>query len=191
MSKALPVLAATLLLAAGAGCGDDKGNDAAGGDGSPPATATVATEREPEPEPAPADSTATRPEPPPDQGRYARQVDEACAPAQRTIDAVFPPANAAGLERWLADTLPLVRKQVAAVKALKPPAKEEEARRARLFVGGLEKLESSLTKYLAAIRLGDPAAVQKAVTEAGAAGSETRGYAASLGITKCGGYSSG
>jgi hypothetical protein len=186
--KALPALAATLLLAAGAGCGGgDDQNGEAGGDDTPLATATTTKASEPEPE----DPTATRPEPPPEQSRWAGQVDTACAPVQQRIDAVPPPADAAGLERWLADVLPLVRKQVAAVKAIKPPVKEEEARRAKLFVAGLEKLEAALTRYLAALRVGDPEKVQKAVAEASAAGAETRGYAASLGITECGGYEDG
>jgi hypothetical protein len=179
------VLAATLLLAASAGCGDDNGNDATGGDTSPPAATTET------PEPASTDPTETRPEPAPSQSRWAEQVDAACKPVQEQIDAVPPPADAAGLERWLGDILPLVTKQIAAVKAIKPPVKDEEARRAKLFVGGLEKLETAFTHYLAAVQSADPKALQKAVTQANAAGAETRADAASLELTQCGGYSSG
>ncbi len=77
------------------------------------------------------------------------------------------------------------------VEAIKPPVKEEEARRAKLFVGGLHKLEAALTRYLAAVRAGDPEKLEQAVADATAAGAETRSYAASLGLTQCGGYSTG
>lgn len=183
MRFALSLLAALLVLAAGSGCSDD------GDDGS--ASATTADAAATEPEPAATTQSGPRPKPPEDQSRWAKQVDAACKPWQDRINAVPPPADAAGLERWLADTLPLVRKQVAAVKAVKPPVKAEEARRAKLFVAGLEKLERSLIQYRAAIRAGKPAAVQKAVVDANAAGSETRGYAVSLDVTECGGYSAG
>lgn len=185
MRKALSVLAAMLLLAASAGCGDDNGNDATGGDTSPPAATTEV------PEPASTDPTETRPEPTSTQTRWAEQVDAACKPVQEQIDAVPPPADAAGLERWLEDILPLVKKQIAAVKAIKPPVKDEEARRAKLFIGGLEKLETAFTHYLAAVQSGDTKALKRAVAQANAAGAETRAYAASLELTQCGGYTSG
>jgi hypothetical protein len=187
VSRALPVLAAMLVMAASTGCGNDE-NSEAGGEDSPPVTASAATTTEGA---DPAETTATRPEPPREQSRWASQVDEACAPVQQQIDEVPPPADAAGLERWLADVLPLVRRQITAVEAVKPPVKEEEARRAKLFVGGLHKLEGALSKYLAAVRSGDSAKLEKAVSAASAAGAETRGYAASLGITECGGYDEG
>lgn len=174
MRLVVSVLAAALVVAAGTGCSsdDESGTDAAG-------KTTV---------PATSD---TRREPPEDQSRWATQVDVACKPCQERVDAVPPPTDASGLERWLAETLPLIRKQVAAVRAVKPPAKQSEAKRAALFVGALRKLERGLTHYLAALRAGDAAAIKQALTEANAAGAESRGYAVSLDITECGGYESG
>jgi hypothetical protein len=175
---ALGVLAAALAVAA-SGCGGDE--DEAGATGAAAtAAATTAAELYP-----------TRPATPDDQTRWAGQVDEACAPWQARIDAVPPPVTASGLNRWLRDTLPLVRKQIAAVEAVKPPAKEDEAERAALFLGGLRKIEQALTRYRAAVLKNDPKAIEKALAEANAAGTETRGYALSLDVTRCGGYSTG
>ena len=176
----LSVLAAALVVAAGTGCSSD--DDGASDGASAPTPAAEST---------PAATTEARPEPPEDQGRWARQVDVACKPWQGRIDAVAPPAGAADLDRWLGQTLPLVRKQVAAVEAVKPPVKTSEAERAALFVAGLRKVERGLTRYRAALSGGDTEAVQQALAEANAAGTETRGYALSLAVTQCGGYSSG
>ncbi len=166
MRLVLSVLAAALVVA-GTGCSSDDDPDRAG---------------------TTAPAVVTRPEPPEAQSRWAKQVDEACRPWQERIDAVAPPADARGLERWLAEALPLVRKQVAAVRAVKPPAKESEADRAKLFLDGMTRLERSLTRYLAAIRVDDAVAVTKALEEANAAGSATRGFAVSVDVTECGGY---
>ena len=179
MSRRIGALAAAVLLVAAGGCGGGEADDATGTTTRPPAESTAAA------------TTAARPEPPDDQGRWARQVDAACGPWQGKIDAVAPPADAADLERWLEETLPLVRKQVAAVEAVKPPAKTSEAERAALFVAGLRKVERGLTRYRAALANGDAEAVSQALAEANAAGTETRGYALSLAVTQCGGYSSG
>jgi hypothetical protein len=180
VSPRIGALAAAVILVAAGGCGGDgEGGDAAGTTTRPPAEST------------PAPTTDARPEPPEDQGRWARQVDAACKPWQSKLDAVAPPAGATDLDRWLAETLPLVRKQVAAVEAVKPPAKESEAERATLFIAGLRKVERGLTRYRAALSDGDTEAVQQALAEANAAGTETRGYALSLAVTQCGGYSSG
>jgi hypothetical protein len=174
----LSVLAATLVVAASTGCSsdDDSGTDAAG-----TTTAAVTT----------APPIETRPEPPADQSRWAKQVDQACKPWQERIEALPPPTDESTLEQWLAQTLPLIRKQVAAVRAVKLPAKQSEASQAALFVGGMQRVERSLTRYLAAIRAGDAEAIQQALTDANAAGVETRGYAVSLDITECGGYEGG
>jgi len=163
--------AALLALAASAGCGDDD---------EPAAVATTGA--------ATADDY-TRPEPPPEQSRWALQVDEACGPVQRQIDALPAPTDEASLERWVAQVLPLVGKEVAAVKAVKPSTKEDEVRNANLFIGSLEGIESALTKYLAALQEDDVAAIEKALTEANAAGAQARAYAVSLDVTECGGYS--
>ena len=179
MNPRIGALVAAVILVAAGGCGGDEGDDATGTTTRPPAEST------------PAATTDARPEPPEDQGRWARQVDAACRPWQGKIDAVAPPAGATDLDRWLGQTLPLVRKQVAAVEAVKPPVKESEAERAALFVAGLRKVERGLTRYRAALGDGDTEAVQQALAEANAAGTETRGYALSLGVTQCGGYSSG
>ena len=87
--------------------------------------------------------------------------------------------------------MPLAGKQAAAVAAVKPPADDEEAETAELFVAALGQLERGLARYLAAIRRNDAPAIQEALLEANAAGASARGYAVALGITECGGYSSG
>lgn len=174
MKFALSVLAAALAVAAGTGCSEDKQAGSS--------TATTGT----------TNPTATRPKPLPNQSRWAKQVDSACKPWQERIDAVTPsPTNAASLQKWLEHALPLVRQQIAAVKAVKSPAKADEARKANLFLGGLQKTERALTRYLAAIQANQPAKVRKALADAGAAGAATRAYAVSLDVTGCGGYSSG
>jgi hypothetical protein len=166
------VLAASLVLAAGAGCGDDD---------EPAAVATTAAATT-------ADDYA-RPEPPPEQSRWAMQVDEACGPVQAQIDALPAPTDAASLESWVEQVLPLVGQEVAAVKAVKPSTKEDEARNATLFIHSLESIESALTKYLAALQEDDTVAIEQALAEANAAGAQARAYAASLDVTECGGYS--
>jgi hypothetical protein len=118
-------------------------------------------------------------------------VDTACKPWQDRIDALAPPADASQLELWLDDLLPLVRKQVAAVTAVKPPAKQSDAKKAALFTGNLTKLERSLTRYRAAISAGNTKAIQQAILDANAAGAAARGYALSLDVTQCGGYEGG
>ena len=178
MRLGLGVLAVALALAA-SGCGGDSEDEATSTAATPPATSVVTEEAQ------------TRPEPPADQSRWAMKVDAVCAPVQEQIDAVPPPGDPSGLGRWLRETLPLVRKQVAAVDAIALPAKKDEARRAELFVAGLHDLERALTRYGAALEQNDPAAIEKALAEANAAGTETRGYALSLDITQCGGYSGG
>lgn len=197
MRKLLLVLATTLVLVAAAGCSGDDNGDAAGTGGS----TAAATTAEPEPvestgaatttEPDPGESTATRPEAPPDQSRWATQVDAACKPWQGQIDQLPAPTDAAGLESWLDELLPLARRQLAAVKAVKAPAKPSEAEQAARFIQNLAKLERSLTRYRAAIVKGDDKAVGQALVEANAAGAAARNYALVLGITECGGYSGG
>ena len=172
MRSTITALAAGLVLAASGGCGDDDEPAAVGTTG-----ATTA-----------ADDYA-RPEPPPEQSRWAMQVDEVCGPVQEQIDALPAPTDAASLENWVEQVLPIVGEEVAAVKAVKPSTKEDEVRKAELFIAGLESIESSLTKYLAALRAGDTAAIEQALTEANAAGAQARAYAVSLDVTECGGYS--
>jgi hypothetical protein len=184
VSFARCVLAATLVLAAGTGCSDDGDQDsAAGSTGAASASATTQT--------AITSQSDPRPEPPADQSRWSKQVDTACKPWQERIDALAPPASATELERWLGDLLPLVRKQVRAVAAIKPPAKPSEAKKAALFVESITKLERSLTRYDAAITAGDTDAIQRSLQDANAAGAAARGYAVSLDVTQCGGYSGG
>lgn len=176
MRLALSVLAAALVVVAGSGCSGDKNSEAV-------TTGTVAD--------SPTTTSDTRPEAPDDQSRWSAQVDSACAPSQERIDAIAPPAGAEDLDRWLSETLPLVRNQLAAVEAVKLPAKESEAKRAALFVRGLRKVERALGRFRTAINANDAKAIHQALAEANAAGTETRGYALSLGITRCGGYSAG
>jgi hypothetical protein len=175
MRLALPLVAATLVITGGTGCG---ANDA-----QSPGTST-----------SPASTAqSTRPKPPAHQSRWARQVDVACKPWQKRIDAVTPaPVDTISLKKWLGRALPLVRKQIAAVEAVKPPADEGEARKVSVFLGALQKTERSLTDYLAAISANASANVQqKALADASRTGSTARAYAQSLNITQCGGYSSG
>ncbi len=176
MRLALSVLAAALVVVAGSGCSGDKSSETV-------TTGTVAD--------SPPTTSDTRPEAPDDQSRWSAQVDSACAPSQERIDAIAPPAGAEDLDRWLSETLPLVRNQLAAVEAVKLPAKESEAKRAALFVRGLRKVERALGRFRTAINANDAKAIHQALAEANAAGTETRGYALSLGITRCGGYSAG
>ena len=176
MRLALSVLAAALVVVAASGCGGDKGSDDV-------TTGTVA-------EPV-TTSSSTRPAARDDQSRWSARVDSACEPSQERIDAIAPPAGAEDLDRWLSETLLLVRNQLAAVEAVKLPAKESEAKRAALFVRGLRKVERALGRFRTAINANDAEAIHQALAEANAAGTETRGYALSLGITRCGGYSAG
>jgi hypothetical protein len=167
--SALSVLAAALVVAAGTGC---SGNGQANGTGTT--------------------AGPTRPKPLPNQSRWAKQVDAACKPWQKRIDAVTPaPANTVALRIWLADALPLIRKQLAAIKAIKPPAKPDEARKVTRFLDTLQRTERALTRYLAASRANASAEARKALDEASASGAAARAQAASLDVTKCGGYSSG
>jgi hypothetical protein len=176
------VLAAGLVLAASTGCGDDDEPAAVATTGATTAAdgTTAATT---------AADDYTRPEPPPEQSRWAMQVDEACGPVQEQIDALPPPSDASSLVTWVEQVVPLVGKEVAAVKAVKPSTKEDEARNAELFIASLESIESALTKYLAALQENDTAAIEQALAEANAAGVQARTYAVSLDVTRCGGYS--
>ena len=137
-------------------------------------------------------TTSARPKRLPNQSRWAKQVDAACKPWQKQIDAVTPaPIDVPSLQKWLDQALPLVRKQLAAVKAVKLPENEDEATKVRLFLASLEKTERALTTYLAAIHEHAAAKAQKALDDAGASGSAARADAVSLDITQCGGYASG
>ena len=189
MSPRIGALAAALLLVAAGGCGggDDETAGTAGTTTAPPVESTA------EPTTAVEETTAaeTRPEPPEDQGRWAQQVDAACKPWQVKIDAVAPPATATDLERWLGEALPLIRKQVAAVEAVKPPTAAAAAEQATLLVSNLRIVERALTHYRAALRSGDADAAKDALAAAGAAGIEARTTALAAGVTECGGYSSG
>jgi hypothetical protein len=155
------VLAAALVVAVGSGC---SGNGNAG---------------------APATTTRTR------EGWVAR-VNAACKPSQKRIDAVQPtPIGNATLRKWLVGALPLIRDQIAAVRSVPRPTNATEAKKAELFVGAMERTERGLTRYLAAFHARKTSAARDALAEARAGGTETRGYAQSLGITGCGGGSGG
>ena len=173
------MLAAAALAAASTGCGG--GDDEAAEPGATTAASTA----------APAESTesvSTRPEPAPDQGRWAQQVDDACREWQERIDAVPAPTDAESLRSWSEATLPLVRKQLAAVKDVKPPSQAVQRRTAGLFLQALGDLEHGLTHFGAALRANDAGKVQTALTEVNQAGSKARTYATSLGLTECGGF---
>ena len=186
MSPRIGVLAAAVLLVAAGGCGGD-GDDATA-TGAQPTTPTMAATTEAA---TTTKAAETRPEPPEDQGRWARQVDAACKPWQAKIDAVAPPASATDLDRWLGAALPLVRKQVAAVEAVKPPTAAATAEQAALLLRNLHIVERALTSYRAALSAGNADAAKDALAEAGAAGIEARTTAVAAGVTACGGYASG
>jgi hypothetical protein len=140
----------------------------------------------------PTTTTSARPKVQPTQSRWAKEVDAACKPWQRRIDAVTPaPTNNASLQVWLTRTLPLVRKQIAAVDAVEPPNDQAEAKKVTKFLAGLHKTERALTRYLAAVRSGATAKAQKTLSEASASGAALRAQAKALDITQCGGYASG
>jgi hypothetical protein len=171
----LLVLAATLVVAAGTGCSNTKQAQA-------PTTSPSST----------TNATPTRSKSTPNQSRWAKQVDVVCKPWQKRIDAVRPdPVDTALLQAWLKRVLPLVRKQIAAVEAVKPPANRDEATSVKLFLDSLQKTERALTHYLVAIRENAPAKAQKALDDASAFGKSARARAASLDVTQCGGYSNG
>ena len=165
MRLALSALAAALLVAAAAGCGDKH------------ATTTAA---------------ATHPTVRHTQSRWARRVDVVCKPWQDRIDAIRPPpTSVASLQTWLARALPLVRKQVAAVKKVKPPESTSEARKVTRLLDSLNTTERALTRYLAAVNAKAQAKAQTALTTAATAGVKARALSLSLDITRCGGYAIG
>jgi hypothetical protein len=137
-------------------------------------------------------TTSTRPKRLPNQSRWAKQVDAACKPWQKQIDAVTPaPVDVPSLQKWLDRALPLVRKQLAAVKAVEPPANQDEATKVKLFLASLDKAERALTNYVVAIHQHASTKAKNALAAAGTAGSAARADAVSLDITQCGGYASG
>src|SRR5512132_2153111 len=164
MRLALSALAAALLAAATAGCGDKQ------------ATTTAAT---------------TRPTVLP-QSRWAKQVNVVCKPWQDRIDAIRPaPTSVATLQTWLARALPLVRKQIAAVEKVPRPESTTEARKVTRLLDSLNTTERALTRYLAAVNAKAQAKAQTALTTAATAGAKARALSLSLGITQCGGYAIG
>jgi hypothetical protein len=191
VSFAISVLAAAVVVAAGTGCSGDKSGGKAAGTTAATTTAAATTSTATTTQEQPTTTFGARPTPGPNQSRWAAQTDDACKPWQQKIAQYPTPVDAASLESYFASVLPLVRKQIAAVKAVKPPAKADEVRRAQLFIASLQRVERALTSYLRAIRANNGAAIQAALVAANAAGAATREYAASLDITQCGGYSSG
>src|SRR5437867_2080654 len=108
MRLTLSMLAATLVVAAGTGCGNTK-------QAQEPATSTSST----------TNAIPKRPESRPTRSSWAKQVDVACKPWQKRIDAIRPePVDTVSLQAWLKRALPLVRKQIAAVEAVKRPTKQ-------------------------------------------------------------------
>ena len=100
--------------------------------------------------------------------------------------------NAAGLERWLGDMLPLVRKQVARSRRSSRPSRQRRPAERSSSSRASTKLERSLIPYRAAITAGNPAAIQRQLWRMRTPRAPTtRGYAVSLDVTECGGYSSG
>jgi len=165
MRFVLCALAAALLVAAAAGCGDKQ------------ATTTAAT---------------TRPTVLPTQSRWAKQVVVVCKPWQDRIEGIRPaPTNVASLQTWLARALPLVRKQIAAVERVPPPTSAGEAKKVTRFLDSLNTTQRELTRYLAAVNAKAQAKAQTALTTAATAGAKARALSLSLDITQCGGYATG
>jgi hypothetical protein len=179
------VLAAAAVVAAGAACGGEEPADEAVAPAETGATFTATSPAVTE------DLTETRPDPPADQSLWARKVDAACKPWQKRLDALEPPADPSGLGPFLAESLPLIRKEIAAIEAVRPPTGSEEASQVEAFVANLRRIERALTAYGAAVESNDRAAVETALGEVAAAGAETRALAFELGVTECGGYSGG
>ena len=126
------------------------------------------------------------------QSQWTAQANLVCKPWQDRIDALGPPpTDLASLPPWLARVLPLVRRQIDAVAAVRPPADPGEARRVTLFLDRLHKVDNALTRYLAGINAHDAQKAQTALADAAAAGATARVDAASLKITRCGGYAGG
>jgi hypothetical protein len=186
----LSVLAAALVMAAGTGCSEDKDDDgAAASSTTAPATTTEQNTAATEPattERAETTTTGTTTAAQPKPSRWAMQVDAACRPWQAKLNAVKPPSDPTQLAASLASTLPLIRREIAAVKGIKLPMDADEAATAKLFVAGLQRIERELTKYVAALRADNAQAVQSAIVQVNTAGAETRTLAASLQITHCG-----
>jgi hypothetical protein len=175
---ALGVVAAALVVAA-SGCGGDGDEDAARSSPGVAATRTVETET--------TETVQTRPEPASTQSKWAGAVDVACEPLQERLDALPQPVDAATLQTWLGQAIPIVRDQIAAVKAVER-APGPTGRAQGRFVASLERLEDALTRYHAGLRQGNVGKVEQAVKDATVAGADARRYATQAGVTQCGGY---
>jgi hypothetical protein len=179
---ALGVAAAALLVAASGCGGDDDGDAAEDAARSNPGVAVTRTVEQETTEPV-----QTRPEPSATQSRWAAAVDDACRPLQERLDALPQPADAASLQAWLGQAIPIVREQIAAVKAVEPasgPAGRAQGR----FVASLERLERALTRYREGLAEGNVGKVEQAVADATEAGADARAQATKAGVTQCGGY---
>ena len=193
MRALVTVLAAILVVAAGTACaGDDEPENGAApvaiaGATEPAATEPAFTLTEPD---AATDRSDTRPEPEANQSRWAQEVDAACRQWQERLDALERPSDAASLEAFLVEALPLIRNQIAAVTAV-PPEDSRQADEAKLLVAGMRRVADALARYRTALAAGNATAAQTALAEAGAAGTETRERARALGVTACGGYAGG
>jgi hypothetical protein len=183
MTRALGVVAAALAAAALSGCMGDGGGEAADPVTEPQAASTSPSTTTSE---AGTGTDAQRAQPASAQSRWANQVDKACRRWQEQIEAVEPPSDPAAVAPALAQTLPLIRKEIAAVKSVREPETRDEARTARLFVRSLERLERALKKYLRAVRGNDDTAVAASLVEIDAAGTQARTYALVLELTHCG-----
>jgi hypothetical protein len=166
-----PVLAATLVIAAGTGCSEDDETANRGTTTEPPVTTTA---------PAPT------PPPPPTEpiNAWARKADAVCRRYQPQIEAVPPPTNEAQTRRALARALVPIRKQERALKKLGPP--EDNKAIGLAFIGSIVSARRALEQIVAGLDANDEAAVQAGYANAGAAGVRTRGYAEQLGLVSCG-----
>ncbi|HEX6130493.1 MAG TPA: hypothetical protein VF044_02125, partial [Actinomycetota bacterium] len=110
MRLALGVVAAALVVAA-SGCGGDGDGDEDAARSNPGVAVTRTVETE-----TTTEAVQTRPEPASTQSRWAAGVDDACLPLQQRLDALPQPTDAATLQAWLGQAIPIVREQIAAVK---------------------------------------------------------------------------
>jgi hypothetical protein len=117
---------------------------------------------------------------------YAAKANALCAAFNKEVDALDASGSfdtvaeiAAGLDRLL----PLEKKLIADLKALKPPADEEAT--AKKAIAFAERTHVSETEISAALKSGDMTKAQKLIAEIDATGNQTDFLFTPLGATEC------
>jgi hypothetical protein len=190
----LSVLAAVLVMAAGTGCSEDKGDESAAvgtttgstaaQDTSSSALSTTTAQSETTSASPTTAPTTTETAPTAPINAWARKADAICVRWQRQIDAVPAPATEAQLAPALSKTLVPIRKQEQALKQLGPP--KENVTIGLAFIGSIVSARKAIEQVVAGIRADDPVQTQDGYAKAAAAGERTRGYAVQLGLVHCG-----